>query len=143
MGRPPKQIEFDPLKEAKYEGGNLPVVPGYVFRWVNPEFRSKGDNWDIFMPVTRDSDIGKIAVEQIGGTLSAKFLGGNLDTNLIYRGGDSLLAYATVEANNEKKRRDAEAAERRIKMIDAAGLQRNVIVPAAGGYMAAIRGGED
>ena len=138
MGRPPKstlvQTEHSPLEELNLKDSEGLHIPGYVFRWVNLAQRYKGNNWQIWGPVLRDSEIGIEVVKQLGPG-NDKFSGRDGDSNMIYNGGDAVLAYATVEQNEALKAHNAKLAKDRIVMIDGDLLRRSVVVPGSGGYL--------
>lgn len=144
MGRPPKstmvQTEHSPLEELGLRDSEGIDIPGYVFRWVNLEYRYKGKRWKIWQPVLRDSEIGAEVVKQLGPG-NDRFNGRDSDSNMIYQGGDMVLAYATVEQNDALKAHNAKLAKDRIDMIDGELLRRSVVVPGSGGYSKKNAGG--
>lgn len=113
MGRPPKstlvQTTHAATEELGLKGYGGIDVPGYVFRWVHAGYRSKGNNWKIWQPVLRDSEIGAAVVAQLGPG-NDRFNGKDADSNLIYQGADMVLAFSTVEQNEALKAHNSKVA---------------------------------
>jgi len=142
MGRPPKntmaQTSHAPMEEYGAQSTSEIVVPGYGFRWCNLSQRYR-HGWGIWTPLTRDSEIGQLVLPQLREG-NDKFNGANAESNFVYQGTDSVLAYSTREKIDALKAHNAAKAEDRISSIDVAELRRNVIIPASGGFTKRIGG---
>ena len=94
-------------------------VPGFVFRWVNAEYRTSRHKWKHWRPVERESEMGQLVAEQMDKEHD-KFEGPNTSTNYFYRGSQAILAYA--------KKEDADAYRQKISNL-AADQLRKVVDP--------------
>lgn len=131
-GRPAiRQTAHSVAEEARLDQFEF-EIPGFAFRWVNPLRRARS-GWGIWSPVTRDSELGQQVAEKLNNVVD-KFNGLNADANLFYRGSDTILAYASQDAAEAHRDRLDDIAEQRIRSVDAAKLQRNVVIPGVGNY---------
>ena len=126
----PKTIFVEPIVEfSKHNEPSRIEVPGWVFSWQNLDRKNKL-GWGEHNPVKRDTELGEAVLAQFG-VEGAQYEGLNTDTNLIFYGGDLVLAYTSADIQERRMAEKARLADAQMGIIseDVRMTRHSVISP--------------
>jgi len=104
------------------------TIPGYEFRWVNPDARTAMQTWRHWRAVEKDSEFGQQVLEQMQ-KAPDKYGPSEGSSNYFRRGSQLLLAYAKKEDCDAYRKAMTDKADERLRAVGGnLGKQREIYI---------------
>jgi len=112
----PVKVEFEPIAEMVPDDDPRNIlIEGLQFSWQNSDTNSRR-GWRHWRPVMRDTELGAKVAEMFEVT-GHQYIGNNTDTNMFYKGPDTVLAYTETRLQEKADTLESEKARKEIQLL--------------------------